>query len=97
MRLSHTELSPTTHTILLTSRLTPPQVLINLALMCMPYASMTAEYAARLETAATVITLIFMLEMVLKLIVYGCQGASSGIRICVRNLAAGNSRCATKP
>ena len=47
-------------------------VLVNLALMCMPYTGMSEGYAAGLENAATVITVIFMVEMVLKLLGLGC-------------------------
>ena len=48
-------------------------VLVNMALMCMPYADMTEEYAAQLENAATVISLIFMAEMNMKLVGCGCS------------------------
>ena len=39
----------------------------------MPYSGMSAEYAGKLETAATVITVIFMVEMALKLVGLGCS------------------------
>ena len=38
----------------------------------MPYAGQTEVYAAKLENAATVISLIFMAEMALKLFGHGC-------------------------
>ncbi len=47
-------------------------VVINMVVMCCPYAGMTEEYAANLETAGTVITVIFMVEMALKLVGVGC-------------------------
>ena len=45
-----------------------------MVLMCMGYAGMSDEYAARLELAATVITLLFATEMGLKLCSLGCGG-----------------------
>ena len=47
-------------------------VVINMVVMCCPYAGQTEEYAASIEGLGTVITLIFMLEMVLKLVGVGC-------------------------
>ena len=49
-------------------------VILNLVVMCCPYAGMSAEYATNLETTGTVITVIFMVEMALKLIGLGCAG-----------------------
>ena len=49
-------------------------VIINMVLMCMGYAGMSDEYAARLELIATVITLLFVAEMGLKLCALGCGG-----------------------
>ena len=47
-------------------------VLLNMVLMCMPYAGQTEEYALKLENAATVISIIFMVEMTMKLLGHGC-------------------------
>ena len=49
-------------------------VIINLVVMCCPYAGMSVEYAANLESIGTVITVIFMVEMALKLLGLGCAG-----------------------
>jgi hypothetical protein len=49
-------------------------VIINLVVMCCPYAGMTTEYADNLESIGTVITVIFMVEMALKLLGLGCAG-----------------------
>ena len=49
-------------------------VVINLIVMCCPYAGMTTEYADNLESIGTVITVIFMVEMALKLLGLGCAG-----------------------
>ena len=49
-------------------------VVINLIVMCCPYAGMTTEYADNLESIGTVITVIFMAEMALKLLGVGCAG-----------------------
>ena len=49
-------------------------VVINMIVMCCPYAGMTAEYADNLENIGTVITVIFMAEMALKLLGVGCAG-----------------------
>ena len=49
-------------------------VVINLLVMCMPYAGQSTGYANLVETLGTVITVIFMVEMVLKLIGLGCKG-----------------------
>ena len=43
-----------------------------MVLMCMPYAGQTEGYAIQLENAATVISIVFMVEMTLKLIGHGC-------------------------
>ena len=48
--------------------------------MCLPYAGMSASYEARVEAAATLITLLFMVEMIVKLLVLGCAGEPSGAR-----------------
>ena len=47
-------------------------VLLNMVLMCMPHAGQSEEYAAKLENAATVISIIFMVEMTMKLFGHGC-------------------------
>jgi hypothetical protein len=47
-------------------------VLVNMVLMCMAYEGMSEEYAADLESAATVITWCFIIEMGIKLIGLGC-------------------------
>ena len=49
-------------------------VVINMVIMCMPYAGMTLRYEAVLEQASNVLTLLFALEMGLKLCVLGCSG-----------------------
>lgn len=49
-------------------------VLVNIALMCMPYEGMSPSYAASLRAATTVITWVFMLEMALKLLALGWKG-----------------------
>jgi len=49
-------------------------VVLNLVIMCMPYAGQSDEYAADLESAGTAITLLFMAEMGLKLVGLGCAG-----------------------
>lgn len=49
-------------------------VIVNMILMCCPYATQTDEYAAGLEQLATIITVIFMVEMNLKLVGLGCKG-----------------------
>ena len=49
-------------------------VLINMALMCMPYEGQSEERAAWLELGASVITWIFIVEMGLKLVGFGCAG-----------------------
>ena len=47
-------------------------VLANMVLMCMPYDSMPADDAAQLEMWSTVITWIFTVEMVVKVVGLGC-------------------------
>ena len=47
-------------------------VLVNMVFMCMGYEGMGEEYAADLESAATVITWCFIIEMGIKLIGLGC-------------------------
>lgn len=49
-------------------------VLVNMALMCMPYHGMEVEYAAAIEEASGWITWVFVWEMGLKLIAMGCVG-----------------------
>lgn len=49
-------------------------VLLNMAIMCMPYQGMSPSYATRLEVAANSISILFMLEMSLKLYGLGCNG-----------------------
>ena len=47
-------------------------VLVNMGLMCMPYAGMSGAYEAALERLATLITWVFIVEMGLKLVAVGC-------------------------
>ena len=47
-------------------------VLLNMALMCMPYDGMSSTYALRLEWGSTLISCIFIAEMALKLAGLGC-------------------------
>ena len=49
-------------------------VILNMMVMCCPYAGQTEEWAAQVEGAATVITVLFMIEMALKLVGLGCKG-----------------------
>jgi hypothetical protein len=49
-------------------------VLLNMALMCMPYESMSDAYEAQLEQGQLVISWIFIGEMGLKLLGLGCVG-----------------------
>ena len=49
-------------------------VLFNMMLMCMPYYGMSEEHGASLENAATVVSVLFMIEMALKLTGMGCTG-----------------------
>eukprot|EP00965_Chrysotila_dentata_P062885 2083242-Pleurochrysis_carterae.AAC.1 len=49
-------------------------VILNVVVMCMPYYQMPRDYATTLETAGTTITVIFICEMVLKLLALGCHG-----------------------
>ena len=48
-------------------------VLINMGLMCMPYEGMSDDYSAGIESAASVISWIFIVEMALKLLAMGCE------------------------
>ena len=48
-------------------------VLLNLALMCLPYHGMSAQYEDGLEAAASVITWLFIAEMAMKLLAIGCK------------------------
>ncbi len=43
-------------------------------LRCMPYYGMPEEYASQLEAAETFISLLFIGEMVFKLVGLGCRG-----------------------
>ncbi|KOO32672.1 voltage-gated ion channel superfamily [Chrysochromulina tobinii] len=47
-------------------------VLFNMLLMVLPYEGMTEEYAMNLESASTVVTYIFIVEMFAKLLGIGC-------------------------
>ena len=47
-------------------------MLLNVVLMCMPYASQSAAYTELLETLGNVISVVFMVEMALKLTGLGC-------------------------
>ena len=47
-------------------------VLLNMVLMCMPYEGMPQDYEDRLESAATLISWIFIVEMAIKLLGMGC-------------------------
>ena len=49
-------------------------VLLNMALMCVPYEGMPAEDADRLEGAFNAISLAFIVEMAIKLAALGCEG-----------------------
>ena len=49
-------------------------VILNMMVMCCPYAGQTEAWAAQVEGAATVITVLFMIEMALKLVGLGCKG-----------------------
>lgn len=49
-------------------------VLVNMAIMTMPYESQSDDYAASLESAQLTITWIFIIEMGLKIIGLGCTG-----------------------
>ena len=49
-------------------------VLVNMAVMCMPYEGMSDEYAERLEATASGISWAFILEMAVKLVGLGCAG-----------------------
>eukprot|EP00966_Prymnesium_polylepis_P129823 3002238-Prymnesium_polylepis.1 len=49
-------------------------VLFNVAVMCMPFAGMSEDYAAFVELLGSIISWVFIVEMVLKLIALGCGG-----------------------
>ena len=49
-------------------------VVLNIVLMCFPYYGMPHERAVQLELAITAITGVFVVEMFLKLLAYGCGG-----------------------
>lgn len=49
-------------------------VIINMVMMCLPYEGMSPEYELALERSGTAITLIFVLEMIIKLLGLGCAG-----------------------
>ena len=63
-------------------------VLINMGIMCAPYAGQSDAYADGLELAATVISLCFMVEMGFKLLVLGCAGYWADQWNCERATAA---------
>ena len=54
------------------SNLSTALVVLNMMIMCLPYADMSEAYAADLEFVATVITWIFIVEMFLKVLGLGC-------------------------
>lgn len=54
--------------------MTTSLVLLNLVLMCMPYASMEQAYFDAIETATAFLTSLFVAEMLLKLMGLGCKG-----------------------
>jgi hypothetical protein len=54
------------------SHLATGLVLVNIALMCMPYEGMPKEYADALEGGVTAVTWLFVLEMACKLYGLGC-------------------------
>ena len=58
----------------LSSNISTGLVLLNLVLMCMPYATMSVEYEEQLEFGATIISWLFIIEMALKLVGFGCAG-----------------------
>ena len=47
-------------------------MLLNVVLMCMPYASQSDAYTDLLETLGNIISVVFMVEMALKLTGLGC-------------------------
>ena len=47
-------------------------VLVNMLIMCLPYQGMSDEYAAQLESWTSLITWVFISEMGIKLIGFGC-------------------------
>ena len=49
-------------------------VVVNIIIMCMPYEGMPTEYADRLEDTATMISVLFILEMGIKVVGLGCSG-----------------------
>ena len=49
-------------------------VLLNMMIMCMPYYGMTDTYAASIEVAGTIISLLFIIEMGIKLAGLGWDG-----------------------
>ena len=49
-------------------------MVLNLVLMCMPYADQPEEYERAIDQAETVISLLFIVEMALKLLGLGCSG-----------------------
>ena len=56
------------------NRLSTGLVIFNVFVMCMPYASQPQRYADALELASATITVLFMVEMTMKLIALGCGG-----------------------
>ena len=53
-------------------------VILNMMVMCCPYAGQSEEWAAQVEGAATVITVLFMIEMALKLVGWGARALEDG-------------------
>ena len=68
MALMEVMLSP------LVGHLSTGLVLVNVALMCMPYYGMPESYANRIEAGATLITVAFIVEMALKVVSLGWAG-----------------------
>mmetsp|Transcript_20744 Transcript_20744/g.67897 ORF Transcript_20744/g.67897 Transcript_20744/m.67897 type:complete len:841 (+) Transcript_20744:88-2610(+) len=56
------------------NRVSTALVVLNLVLMCMPYADQPEEYERAIDQAETVISLLFIVEMALKLLGLGCSG-----------------------
>ena len=56
------------------NRVSTALVVLNLVLMCMPYADQPEEYERAIDQAEKVISLLFIVEMALKLLGLGCSG-----------------------
>ena len=56
------------------SALSTSLVLVNMAIMCMPYYGMSEARARSLEQSGEWITWIFIWEMALKMVALGCAG-----------------------